>query len=483
MDATRFTLGLVGTLMVLVSCQPVVTDLDKSQAASSSNRFNSIQTGETKTQAMATPTITASLKNTTNQTLVLNFAQPLDASTVASALSFYTLANAADNYTAYTATALPTTPTVVVNGKQALVTLDLTTASNPIEMRIAADVLTARADDGLYRLNPNGNTLAGEAGEVFITTITVGTNSAVGATPPPAPATGVSRNPYATVTNSVAASLLSNGVKDLTTYSTNAIATSLGITWSDTGSSATADKVAVDAKAFQVYKNVDGVWTLQSGTTLTTNTANKDTIINLTPLQGDSYRIDYYPYYVVESQAVADFVHRGSYDALAKTSYYVTFASGTTAIATLPTAADSNASLTASSYPGTLFVDVTTTNDLDWTTVSTASVKLKVNSNQVQILDGDDGTTSPLDDADAFLQVTLVKQETSSGDLKDDQVKKFRIYLPPEVIDYNTTPGITGTVWFAPSVLTTATNTAAMHKLTFGDPTATANQGWRTVSF
>lgn len=476
MKTTKFLLaaGLVA-LITLTACSPAVTPLAKTAGESSKGSVTGTERGETN-QVLVLQSITGDPRNTSGQVILFTFNVPVDEDTVASAFSFFKLANGANAYAAYTAEALDT-PTYSVSGNVVAVTLNLTGASNPIEYRIKADVLKGYSTNGTFRLDPNGNDLAGETGEILIDTLTVGTNSAAGAAAPTGPTTGVIRSPYAPVF-ATADGYLSDGVVSDADYNKANIGTAFGISWSDTGSGATTNKVTVEDEAFQVFKNVDGVWTAQTVGVIS-SAALQNTILNLTALAGESYKIVFNPYYVIESEAVADYIHRASYRVTGdEQTFYVTMAKGSNNSATTPALADGASTVDSNGNGTDLHIDVTLAAGefLDWSTVSSNSIKVQLTPATVRFLNG-----GAISDADSFVPVTAEKLETASGDLKDNNVNRFRLWLPSSLRGNGGT-AFTGSVWFAPTVLTVNTNTAANDKLSFGNPSALYD-GWRRVTF
>src|SRR5690606_21557277 len=130
--------------------------------------------------------------------------------------------------------------------------------------------------------------------------------------------------------------------------------------------------------------------------------------LNPAPQKGESYKVVLNRYHVQERVDIRDFRRRGSYNPFDRQVRYVTFVNNTTLSATDPTlgtGADGTVGTPARNTR--LYITDPTTEAIDLATVSAASLKVKVDANQVLLLDG-----QALTDPDAFLSYTLVPQVT-----------------------------------------------------------------------
>lgn len=458
-------------LLGLSGCAPATITLGDSLGDQGSS-ISQVNNGETVTLTL--DSITESAVNAANQRVVLNFNYPVDAATVDQGINFYKLSSGASTFAAYTRTAI--TKTAEISGNSVIFTLDLNGYTiDTVEVELVATVLTGRR--GTAKLDANGNQTRGEAGDTTITTFGIGLNqSATPALNALGTLTGQLANPSATLTVNTTNRLAANAVVDTATYGSNA-ANSLTFTVQDTGSSAAPNGITLGTGAVTVYRNNAGVWTSVTATT-TYNTADFTATIALnSPAIGETYKIVINRYEIYETAAVRNYVHRASYDQFNRggardvVRYYIFSNPG------VNTATDPVITLGGSS--GAYYLDVTTTEPINMATLTSSSMKLYLSNVTIA-----GGTTN----VSGFFPWTSAVLETSTGTVPSNElVRSFRIYLPSSILV--TTPALgptvppTGSLRFAPSVLTVANaTTAAENKLSFGN-VAAANDAWRVITF
>ncbi len=203
---------LVVVAIALTSCQInpfTATDIAATTKTEVQTKENDVANGGT---ALSVTAVTAGATAAAKQEIRISFDAVVDAATVG-AIKFYTLkaAAAADGaYDRNAAISASGTVQAYGTGCDVVYSLDLTTASNPIEVYIDASALTAAG--GTKKLNRDGDKLMGEAIEDDY----AGTIAVAGGTA----AAGAVRNPQATVTIVGSTSLTVGGTTATLTFST-----------------------------------------------------------------------------------------------------------------------------------------------------------------------------------------------------------------------------------------------------------------------
>ncbi len=454
--------------LLAMDCVPTVGAFDNRIGGSQATETAAFAGGTTTLKsavgaALAVTGYTATLVNAADQRGYVDFNYEIDAATATTAISIFPLSDAADNYTAFTrGTAIPLT--FDVKGTRLYFSGSFVGSTAKVEIFLDATKLTARG--GTQKLDTNGNGSFGEESDSVSDDGSLVVGTAPGATAPAAVTVGASRSPGATLPGFATTGLLAaSAVLDIATYVSPNLLT---FTVRDTGSSAVSDKVSITSSVV-VYKNVAGVWTVVPSTLFYASAGNIASVtLDTPPKKGESYKVVVDKYNIVESQAVAGYIHRASWlpsdDTLRYVTRYYTF--------TAAGGAQQNVTVTKGSSVFGNYLDVTINGALspvDLATITGASLKVRLAAGTV-LATG----TAP---GEFVTPYTLVAGAETTFDTVSNAVYSFRLYLPATIKTLTT-----GRVEIAPSVMSLAHSTiTARDTLSFGNIAGT--DGWRIKAF
>jgi hypothetical protein len=415
------------------------------------------------------------INNADKQVIYLDFANSdvIDSSTIASSVFFYPLSDAADAYSRYKrGDALSYTSSV--QGSRVYFTIDASKSSALVELYIDASKLTGNG--GAKKLNLDSNTTYGESSDCYVNYLSV---AQVGTTVPTAVSTGERVYPQRKVAVAASTGSIfgSSAVKAVATYTgTSVFAFTAFDSHNVADPAATKANVKFDSGAFTAYKNVDGVWTAQSGISPSYDSATGNTTLSgFSPAAGESYKFVLDLYNVIESKAINDFTHRASYrsditDPVADSAEaryvvrYYTFTKGAVATQTFTSSVPSDSVAGAKSV--NLTVSGTTPIDMD--TIKSASFKVRLTGGTFL-----NGSAIP---ANYFVSYTTQTLTTTLYDSTNgNAVTQFKVLLPANI------KTASGQIEIAPSVLSVKSSTDAQTLISFGDPSNRAYDGWGVI--